>query len=110
MQTKKVSIPKNTQSGNEIFYCRGRRRKITYDKCLRDFVSSNLFRESKDSNRKVNEKDRERLRALQLRAKKSACWSCLQGRLIRTEFANRGYDILQRMELKDIFELLESAK
>jgi hypothetical protein len=47
------------------FYCRARRRRVTYGKCLDDYVDANAFNQ-----------------------KKSACWRCLQGREHRQQYAN----------------------
>ncbi len=46
------------------FYCRARRRKVTYAKCLDDYVDANAFGQ-----------------------KRSACWRCPQGRGHREAYA-----------------------
>ncbi len=46
------------------FYCRARRRRLTLDKCLEDYVDANAFN-----------------------SKRSACWRCPQGRTNREEYA-----------------------
>lgn len=46
------------------FYCRARRRRVTLDKCLNDYLDANAFNQ-----------------------KRSACWRCPQGRRNRENFA-----------------------
>ncbi len=50
---------------NPAFYCRTRRRRVEFCKCLDDYVDANAF---------------ERRRA--------ACWRCPQGRRNRQEYAD----------------------
>lgn len=47
------------------FYCRPRRRRLSLEKCLEDYMNSNAFA-----------------------TKRSACWRCPQGCNNRTQFAN----------------------
>ena len=51
-------------STDDEFYCRPRRRRLTIEKCLDDYMNANAF-----SN------------------KRSACWRCPQGCHNRREFA-----------------------
>ncbi|HAN32809.1 MAG TPA: hypothetical protein DCQ06_14540 [Myxococcales bacterium] len=46
------------------FYCRPRRRRLTVDKCLEDYMNANAFG-----------------------TKRAACWRCPQGHNIRRQFA-----------------------
>lgn len=46
------------------FYCRARRRRVTLDKCLNDYLDANAFND-----------------------RRSACWRCPQGRRNREAFA-----------------------
>lgn len=46
------------------FYCRARRRRVTLDKCLNDYLDANAFSQ-----------------------RRSACWRCPQGRRQREAFA-----------------------
>jgi hypothetical protein len=48
------------------FYCRARRRRVTLDKCLNDYLDANAFSQ-----------------------RRSACWRCPQGRRNRECFALR---------------------
>lgn len=49
----------------DTFYCRARRRRVTLDKCLDDYLQANAFN-----------------------ARRSACWRCPQGRKNREDYAN----------------------
>jgi hypothetical protein len=51
-------------SPDEEFYCRPRRRRLTIEKCLDDYVNANAFAN-----------------------KRSACWRCPQGCANRKAFA-----------------------
>jgi hypothetical protein len=53
----------------DVFYCRARRKDLTLDKCLNDYLEANAF-------------DKRR----------SACFRCPQGRKNREGFAGGGAD------------------
>jgi hypothetical protein len=46
------------------FYCRSRRKEVQVGKCLDDYLDSNA-----------------------LGKRRSACWRCMQGKLLRKEFS-----------------------
>ncbi len=59
-------VPPQVKLGLEdLFYCRARRRRLTLEKCLDDYVDANAF-----STRRV------------------VCWRCPQGRQNREDYAN----------------------
>ncbi len=49
----------------EEFYCRPRRRRLSLEKCLEDYMNANAFG-----------------------SRRSACWRCPQGCHNRSQFAN----------------------
>jgi hypothetical protein len=49
---------------DQDFYCRSRRKEVQVGKCLDDYLDSNA-----------------------LGKRRSACWRCLQGKLLRKEFS-----------------------
>ncbi len=49
----------------DVFYCRPRRRRLSFSKCLEDYVNANAFA-----------------------VKRSACWRCPQGCHNRTQYAD----------------------
>lgn len=49
---------------DDEFYCRPRRRRLTVDKCLEDYMNANAFG-----------------------TKRAACWRCPQGCNVRRQFA-----------------------
>ena len=52
---------------DDEFYCRPRRRRLTLEKCLEDYMNANAFA-----------------------TKRAACWRCPQGCNIRRQFADEG--------------------
>ena len=52
---------------DDEFYCRPRRRRLSLEKCLEDYMNANAFA-----------------------TKRAACWRCPQGCNIRRQFADEG--------------------
>ncbi len=52
---------------DDEFYCRPRRRRLSLEKCLEDYMNANAFA-----------------------TKRAACWRCPQGCNIRHQFADEG--------------------
>ena len=76
-----MAVPKSL---GDLFYCKSRRRQVTLDKCLDDYMDANAF---------------ERRRA--------ACFHCPQGRRNREEFAGLDEDaVIDPQEMAELERLL----
>jgi hypothetical protein len=66
MRRKEDSAPQPSTpvALEDTFYCRARRRRLTLERCLDDYLDANAFNQ-----------------------RKTACWRCPQGRLNRQNYA-----------------------
>jgi len=56
--------PASPMALEDTFYCRARRRRLTLERCLEDYLDANAFNQ-----------------------RKTACWRCPQGRQNREDYA-----------------------